>query len=173
LSLISYIGKALNDFRGAWTIRDQTGQNASRGSVAKNVRLNPGQFFTRPGMAIALAFDSAIQSMYNWIATDSFYGQLSRLVYLKGTNSINLYDLGAAVNNALYTRACLGLSVVEADTRLYIGHYDALGRAAGGARICNGWGHAPKAFTFSRIASKHAPASPGASRRRHRGSVVP
>ncbi len=99
--------------------------------------MNPGQFFTRPGLALALTFSGAIQTMYNWIATDPFYGQLARLVYLAGTNSINLYDLGASINNALYTLACVGLSVVEADTRLYIAHYDSLGRSAGGARICN------------------------------------
>lgn len=137
MSLISYTEKVISDFRGAWTVRDQTGQDPTRGSAAKNVRFKPNLFLTRPGLALVLTFSAAIQSMYNWIATDPFYGQLSRLVYLAGANSINLYDLGASINNALYTLACVGLSVVEADTRLYIAHYDSLGRSAGGARICN------------------------------------
>lgn len=142
MSLISFIGKVISDFRGAWFLNDQVQQSAQRASLCHNMRFLPSKVFTRPGLEELYTLGTgAIRTFYNQIII--FLGlEYSRIVYLEGADQVKWYyldDGGLLGPNPrdLYTQACAGLSIAEAETRLYIGHFLANGGATGVVKIIN------------------------------------
>ncbi len=137
MSFLSFLKKTVTDFRGAWTVRDQTRQTAQRASLSQNVRFFPGKTFTRPGTGIAVSLGTgAISTFFSWIANFVTTPEY-RILYLMAPDQVKLYNQNANVNDALYTQACTGLSVVEAETRAYIGHYDSNAQPVGNLKIVN------------------------------------
>lgn len=104
------------------------------------MRVLPGKTFTRPGLgALATLGTGAIRTFYNQFTI--YLGvEYSRLLYLEAPNLIKLYYLDGSVGvnpSNQYSLACSGLSIAEAETRLYVGHYTANGSAAGPLRVLN------------------------------------
>lgn len=133
MSFRSFLSKTFDDFRGAWPELDQVGGVPSRASLAQNVRFRPGEVYTRDGFGRKYAFGgSGIRSLYNWVTQAA-----SRVVYLSGSNSVNMINLQTDVVDPLYTQACSGLSVAEAATRLYIAHFGTPGQLVGAVRVVN------------------------------------
>lgn len=137
MSLRSFLKEIIRDFRGMWQVRDQTRQSSSRASFAQNVRFFPGGVRTRHGRSQALSLGSgSILSMYNWLSGGSpSVPGTSRLLFLESPNKVGMYDLTLSALTNLYTESCAGLSVVEAETRLFIAHFNSSGIATGSTKI--------------------------------------
>ena len=77
--------------------------------------------------------------MFNWLVynVDRWY---SFLIYLEGTNAIRLLQIGGLAPGTiidLYNQACVGLSVIEAETRVFIASFDANGAGLDRPKIVN------------------------------------
>lgn len=77
--------------------------------------------------------------MFNWLVynVDRWY---SFLVYLEGPNAIRLLQIGGLAPGTiinLYNQVCVGLSIVEADTRVFIASFDANGAGLDRPKIVN------------------------------------
>lgn len=137
MAFLSFLKKTISDFRGAWTIQDQVQQNASRASLCNNMQFSPSQVFTRDGFVAGFALGSGkIRTFYNWLFL-YLTTEYSRLVFLEAPDKIRMLTINTGGFDDLYTQACAGLSCVEAETRLYIGHYDSTGNRIAPMRIAN------------------------------------
>ena len=138
MALASFQKKTLRTFRGAWLLATQS-RDSTRGTFARNVRFDSTGFFTREGFFpwVTGLGASAIQYFYNWLIIYSG-AEYSRIIYLQ-SNGIYIYFIGGGTFGAnpslLYSQTAVGLSIAEADTRLYIGHHDANGVPSGPAKI--------------------------------------
>lgn len=101
------------------------------------MRFLPSKVFTRDGFSAGFSLGTGkIRFFYNWLFLYTAT-EFSRLVYFEEPNLVKMYTINTTAFDSLYTQACAGLSCVEAETRLYIGHYDSTGNRTCPARVAN------------------------------------
>lgn len=139
MSLRSFLRETISDFRGMWLVRNQPRQSASRASYAQNVRFKPGGVMSRKGTSLAVSLGTgAIRTLYNWITLFPYVNsEITRLVYFESPDIVAMYDLALNAAIPLYTQSCQAISVAEAETRLYIAHYQTNGIYAGTVKVVN------------------------------------